>query len=100
MLQKSETILIVANCFWYVYNFRLDLIKLLKSEGYKVIVIAPKDEYKNLVKEYVNEIKEWKLTRGSINPFLEKQEKIIEYIERIDKIRSLYCISFENRIIE
>ena len=32
--------------------------------------------------------------------FLEKQEKIIEYIERIDKIRSLYCISFENRIIE
>ena len=32
--------------------------------------------------------------------FLEKQEKIIEYVERIDKIRSLYCISFENSIIE
>lgn len=32
--------------------------------------------------------------------FLEKQEKIIEYVERIDEIRSLYCISFENSIIE
>ena len=71
MVKKNISILIVANCFWYVYNFRLDLIKLLKNEGYKVIVIAPTDEYKNLVKEYVNEIKEWKLTRGSINPFLE-----------------------------
>lgn len=32
--------------------------------------------------------------------FLEKQENIIEYVKRIDKIRSLYCISFENHIIE
>lgn len=71
MVKKNISILIVANCFWYVYNFRLDLIKLLKNEGYKIIVIAPTDEYKNLVKEYVDEIKEWNLTRGSINPFLE-----------------------------
>ena len=33
----------------------ISTLKLLKSEGYKVIVIAPKDEYKNLVKEYVDE---------------------------------------------
>ena len=32
--------------------------------------------------------------------FFDKQEKIIEYIERIDQIRSLYCISFENRVIK
>ena len=44
-----------------------------------------------------NKSEEYKYSHKS---FLEKQEKIIEYIERIDKIRSLYCISFENRIIE
>ena len=44
-----------------------------------------------------NKSREYKYSHKS---FLEKQEKIIEYIERIDKIRSLYCISFENRIIE
>ena len=32
--------------------------------------------------------------------FLEKQENIIEYVKKIDKIRSLYCISFQNNIIE
>mgnify|MGYP001449926342 CR=1 FL=1 len=31
--------------------------------------------------------------------FLDKQEYILEYIERIDQIRSLYCISFDNNII-
>ena len=68
---KNKTILIVANCFWYIYNFRLEFIKLLKKSGYKVIVVAPSDSYKNLVKEYVDEVKDWNLSRGSINPFLE-----------------------------
>ncbi len=71
MLNKKVSILIVANCYWYIYNFRLDLIKLLKNKGYKVIVIAPKDEYKTLVKKYVDDVKDWNLTRGSINPFWE-----------------------------
>lgn len=32
--------------------------------------------------------------------FFDKQETIIEYIERIDQIRSLYCISFKNSVIK
>ena len=57
MNKKQKTILIVANCFWYIYNFRLNFILLLREAGYKVIVVAPLDSYKNLVKEYVDEIK-------------------------------------------
>ena len=68
MLNKKVSILIVSNCYWYIYNFRIDLIKLLKNKGYKVIVIAPKDEYKTLVNKYVDEVKDWNLKRGSINP--------------------------------
>ena len=41
--------------------------------------------------------KEYKYSHKS---FLDKQEKIIEYVERIDKIRSLYCISLTNKVIE
>ena len=44
-----------------------------------------------------NKSKEYK---HSHKKFLDKQEKIINYIERIDQLRSLYCISFNNRIIE
>ena len=51
--------------------FVLDLIKLLKASGHKIIVIAPSDAYKNLVEDYVDEVKDWNLSRGSINPFLE-----------------------------
>ena len=71
MLNKKVSILIVSNCYWYIYNFRIDLIKLLKNKGYKVIVIAPKDEYKTLVNKYVDEVKDWNLKRGSINPLWE-----------------------------
>ena len=63
MTRKNNSILIVANCFWYVYNFRLDLIKLLKASGYKIIVIAPKDPYKDIVEKYVDEVKDWNLRR-------------------------------------
>lgn len=71
MLKKKLTILLVANCFWYIYNFRLDFVKLLKSSGYKIVVLAPSDSYKDLVKEYVDEVHNWNLVRGSTNPFLE-----------------------------
>lgn len=39
------TVAIVANTTWNIYNFRLPLIKALKQSGYKVLVIAPVDEY-------------------------------------------------------
>ena len=41
--------------------------------------------------------KEYKYSHKS---FLDKQLNVIEYIEKIDKIRSLYCISFKNKIIQ
>ena len=71
MLKKQRPILLVANCFWYIYNFRLDLIKLLKASGYKIVVVAPSDSYKKFVKEYVDEVQDWNLVRGSTNPLLE-----------------------------
>ena len=71
MIKKKPTVLLVANCFWYIYNFRLDFIKILSASGYKIIVIAPSDSYKNLVEEFVDEVYNWNLKRGSINPFLE-----------------------------
>lgn len=40
-----KKIALVANSTWNIYNFRLSLIKRLKAEGYRVVVIAPVDEY-------------------------------------------------------
>ena len=40
------TIYITANTSWYIYNFRMGTIERLVSLGYKVITVAPDDEYK------------------------------------------------------
>lgn len=38
-------IIISINTTWNIYNFRLNLIKVLQNEGYQVIALAPKDDY-------------------------------------------------------
>ena len=39
------TIAILLNTSWNVFNFRLGLIKSLQSKDFKVVVVAPRDEY-------------------------------------------------------
>ena len=43
--KKGRIIALVANTTWNIYNFRLNLIEKFLVEGFKVIVIAPVDEY-------------------------------------------------------
>jgi glycosyltransferase involved in cell wall biosynthesis len=40
-----KTIAIVINTTWNIFNFRLGLLKALQDDGYKIVAIAPKDEY-------------------------------------------------------
>ncbi|MBL7816371.1 MAG: glycosyltransferase family 4 protein [Saprospiraceae bacterium] len=44
-LTKRQTIAIVSNTSWSIYNFRLGLIQYLKENGFDVLVIAPKDAF-------------------------------------------------------
>lgn len=41
----SERVMIAVNTAWNLINFRSGLIKALVAQGYKVIAVAPKDEY-------------------------------------------------------
>ena len=41
----NKSILLLSNSFWYLYNFRLSLIKRLKKNGFQIILVAPFDEY-------------------------------------------------------
>ena len=71
MNNKKIKILLIANSSWYIYNFRFSLLRDIKDKGYIVKVIAPQDEYSNLLKsngiKYIN----WKLNRSSVNPISE-----------------------------
>ena len=66
-----KKILLVSNSSWYLYNFRLSLIKDLKIKGYDLKIVCPKDNLSNELKNSGLEVINWKLSRESINPFLE-----------------------------
>lgn len=66
-----KKIAIVANSTWNIYNFRLNLIRQLRSKDYRVIVIAPVDEYIHYLNEshFTKHIALNHLSPQSKNPF-------------------------------
>ena len=67
---KHKRIAIVANTTWNIYNFRLNIIRKLISEGHEVVVIAPVDKY-IVYTESVREVEHVPMRhmrRNSINP--------------------------------
>jgi glycosyltransferase involved in cell wall biosynthesis len=49
-VQNKRLIAFVSNSAWSVYNFRIDVIRHLISNGFNVLVIAPDDENSQLLK--------------------------------------------------
>lgn len=45
-----KKIAFISNTSWSIYNFRLGVMKALRDAGYEVIVIAPQDEYSEVIK--------------------------------------------------
>ncbi|MCB0506965.1 MAG: glycosyltransferase family 4 protein [Bacteroidetes bacterium] len=50
-MPSNKKIGIVANTAFNIFNFRLGLIEQLQLNGYKVIAIAPEDDYTKLLQE-------------------------------------------------
>ena len=61
-----KKIVLFANTSWYIYNFRMSLMKELSKLDYKVIVIAPKDEYSDMIPYEYHQIK---MNNHGLNPF-------------------------------
>jgi len=67
---KPQKIAIIANTTWNIYNFRLNIIRKLISEGHDVIVMSPVDKfitYTEMIPE-VTHIPIRHLHRDSVNP--------------------------------
>ena len=45
MSPSPARVLLVANTSWYLYNFRLPLLRDLRAAGYHVAAVAPADAY-------------------------------------------------------
>lgn len=64
----NKKIVICSNTSFSVYNFRLGLIKVLKEKGYEVNVVAPVDEFTDLIEKEVKVYPITHLDRKGKNP--------------------------------
>jgi len=48
-MSRNHLIAFVSSNAWSVYNFRIDVIRELLSEGYEIMVISPDDEFSSLL---------------------------------------------------
>ena len=78
----SKTAVICSNYAWTVYNFRMPLIRSLKSEGYKVIVLTQYDGYEEQIKLEVDEVKSLFISRKGVNP-------LVDFFTILDLVRYL-----------
>ena len=68
----KKKILLIANSYWYIYNFRISLIKLLVKKGYEIKIVCPTNETKiDFLSKNKIPILKWNLHRRSINPIKE-----------------------------
>jgi glycosyltransferase involved in cell wall biosynthesis len=67
----SPKVLLVANTSWYLYNFRLPLIRDLRDRGYDVVLVAPRDAHTPLLEAEGFTVHPWLVARSSVNPLAE-----------------------------
>ena len=85
MVLKKNTFVVCSNYAWTVYNFRMPLIRRLKSEGHNVVVLTQFDGYEKFVGEEVDQIIPLFISRKGINPF-------VDFLTICDFVRHLYSV--------
>jgi len=73
-------VLVSSNYAWTIVNFRLPLIRKLKSEGYEVHVLTQFDGYEEKLREEVDSITHLFVSRKGINPFVDFLT-ILDYVK-------------------
>jgi glycosyltransferase involved in cell wall biosynthesis len=88
-LAQGKLIALVSNSTWAVYNFRIDLIRFLCQRGYRVLVIAPEDEFAGLLQKEGCIYCPISFNNRSENPFRD-----VELYFRLRKIYKTYAPDF------
>lgn len=85
---KRNTIAIISNTTWNIYNFRKNILRKLTEKNYIIYVIAPVDQYIHYKDEFPEliHIPLKNLDRDSTNPFKDLA-LIIELIQIYKKIK-------------
>lgn len=86
MIKSVKTIAIVLNTSWNIFNFRLGLLTALQKEGYKIVAIAPRDEYSPKLAMMGIEYHEIRINNKGTNP-LEDIKLVYDFVKLYRKIK-------------
>lgn len=81
----NKKIVISSNTSWSIYNFRLNLARELKNQGYEVFIVAPYDKYTERLKEEFEYHNIWMNNKGT-NP-IEDMKTTMEFYKLYKKIQ-------------
>ncbi len=85
-------IAIVANTAWYLYNFRLNLAKALRTAGHEIVFISPDDLYAARLQEAGFSHRHWPLSASGTNPLGEIRSIValrrVFHAEKLDAVLS------------
>lgn len=90
---KKKSIVICSNYAWTIFNFRLPLLKKLRSQGYKIIVITQFDGYEENISEQVDEIYPLFISRKGINPLIDFIT-ILNFLRIINRLKPDCILTF------
>lgn len=100
-------IAVVANTTWYLFNFRLNLMRALEQRGHQVVAVGPADDYvarivaegfRHLAVPFsgagVNPLREIRTVSGLARVFRENQiEAVLSYTPKGNIYSGLACIT-------
>ena len=76
---NKSKIVLVSNTTWYLYNFRVKLLFLIKSNNYDLFLICPKDEYTEKLEKLGFKIYNWNHTQYHKGTVVEIYEESVKY---------------------
>lgn len=85
-MKKKQTVAIVLNTSWNIYNFRLGLLKALEKEGYRIVTIAPRDEYSQKLEALGYAYREIKINNSGTNP-IEEIKLIYDFVKLYKEVK-------------
>jgi glycosyltransferase involved in cell wall biosynthesis len=69
MASSATTVIATANTSWYLYNFKLGLLRRLRDAGCNVVLAAPVDDYSNRLKEIGFDFRALSMDSRGTNPW-------------------------------
>lgn len=89
----NKTVVISANTSWYLYNFRKNTILAILAAGYRVIVVAPYDDYSERLEEIGAEYRHIYIDKSGTNP-IKDSFTLISFIALYYKLRPDFVFNF------